>query len=85
MNVKFLEYDPSLVIFVIVDKQQFVMMCRCRYVSDKSSHANALARLHVFFIIATRPTAAEEFRIAAILESYIIQNTAVAEIAHFFL
>jgi hypothetical protein len=46
----------------------------CKYVSDLSSHANARARLHVFFIIATRPTAAEEFRMAAVLGSYIIQK-----------
>lgn len=46
----------------------------CRYVSDLSSHANARARLHIFSITATRPTAAEEFRIAAILGSYIIQK-----------
>jgi hypothetical protein len=46
----------------------------CRYVSGLSSHANAHARLHMFFIIATRQTAAEEFRIAAILGSYIIQK-----------
>ena len=44
------------------------------YVSDISSHTNARVRLHTFFIVATRPTAAEEFRMAAILGSYNIQN-----------
>jgi hypothetical protein len=46
----------------------------CRYVSDLSSHASARARLHMLFITAMRPTAAEEFRTAAFLRSYTIQK-----------
>jgi len=55
-----------------LNKQQFVMTCR--YVSDLSAHANARARLQIFFIIATRPTAAEEFALPPSWGSYIIQK-----------
>jgi hypothetical protein len=58
-----------MVIFVIVDLTNKSSLVMCRYVSDLSSHTKTRARLHVFFIIATRPTAAEEFRMAAILGS----------------